>query len=200
MEDVPILKIRDEAGRTLDCYCEQLVPINQAEYALLTPVDTPVTLFTWEGEDEEPLLVEDEEEIEAVFPTAQAVLAERNLNLIWSAVTLTVEGETGSGEEEEGEDLFDLTEEQAVNGSAPTGEFDADEADDDEEDEEDDEGDEFQLLATFYHGETEYGLYIPLDAFFIVARMAGEEAQLLSEEELEAIAPALEAELEARMS
>jgi hypothetical protein len=200
MEDVPILKVRDEAGRTLDCYREQIIPIDEAEYALLTPVDTPVTLFTWEGDDEEPIMIEDEEEIEAVFPTAQAVLAERNLNLVWSAVTLTVEGETASTEEDDDDDLLDLADESsAVNGFEPIDELET-EDDEDDDDEDDDDGDEFQLLATFYHGETEYGLYIPLDAFFIVARMAGEEPQLLSPEEFEAIAPALEAELEARMS
>ncbi|MCP5990293.1 DUF3727 domain-containing protein, partial [Klebsiella pneumoniae] len=87
---------------------EHLVPIDGQEYALLMPVDTPGSLFAWDGEDEDepPRLVEDESEVEAVWPTASAVLQEQNLTLINSAVTLTVEGELPDLEDEDEESDF----------------------------------------------------------------------------------------------
>jgi hypothetical protein len=46
--------------------------------------------------------------------------------------------------------------------------------------------------------ELEYGLYIPLDPFFVVARINGSEARLVEGEEFERIQPRIEAEIEER--
>ena len=46
----------------------------------------------------------------------------------------------------------------------------------------------------------EYGLYIPLDPFFVVARMENDHALLVEGEEFERVQPRIEAELEERES
>ncbi len=43
--EVPTLLVKDGNGSTLHCFLEQLIPINGTDYGLLTPVDTPVSLF-----------------------------------------------------------------------------------------------------------------------------------------------------------
>ena len=46
----------------------------------------------------------------------------------------------------------------------------------------------------------EYGLYIPLDPFFVVARMHNGEAVLVEGEEFDRVQPRIEAELDDRES
>ena len=43
--DAQTLLLNDSNGNELFCYLEQLVSVEGQEYALLTPVDTPVSLF-----------------------------------------------------------------------------------------------------------------------------------------------------------
>ena len=170
--DAPTVTLTDEAGLTLTCYIEHSLEVDEQDYVLLLPLDSPVEIFAWQedsedGEEDEAILVEDDDEIEKIFNTAKAVLSEQNLVLKRSAVVLTVEG-----------DLPDLDEED---------EFSGVESDDDEGEEE-----ELQLLASFYHEEQEYAIYTPLDPFFILARMdANGKAHLLSPEELKKIEPML---------
>jgi len=52
--------------------------------------------------------------------------------------------------------------------------------------------------VSFLVDEVEYGLYIPLDPFFVVARINGAEARLVEGEEFERIQPRIEAEIEDR--
>lgn len=168
-EDVPTVTIADDAGRTLTCTIEHSLQVEDQEYVLLLPVDAPVEIFSWQDEDDEedPLPVEEDGEIDRIFPTAKVVLEEQNLVLKRTAVTLTVEG-----------DLPDLDEED---------DFLEDEAEEGDEYEE-----ELQLLARFYHEEQEYAVYTPLDPFFIFARLDEEgNPQLLSPEEFKKIEPML---------
>ena len=44
----------------------------------------------------------------------------------------------------------------------------------------------------------EYGLYIPLDPFFVVARMVDGQAELVEGEDFDRIQPRIEAEIEDR--
>jgi hypothetical protein len=170
--DAPTVTLTDEAGLTLTCYIEHSLEVDDQDYVLLLPIDSPVEVFAWQedGDDEdedEAILVEDDAEIEKIFNTAKAVLSEQNLVLKRSAVVLTVEG-----------DLPDLDEES---------EFDGIEGEAEEEEEE-----ELQLLASFYHEEQEYAIYTPLDPFFILARLDAEgKPHLLSPEELKKIEPML---------
>jgi hypothetical protein len=165
--DAPTVVLTDDTGRSLNCYIEHSIDIEGQDYVFLLPVDSPVEIFAWqeEGDEEEAIPVEDEAEIERIFPIARAVLQEQNLELKRTAVTLTVEG-----------DLPELNEEDLEV---------ADEADSGEQE-------ELQLLASFYDEEQEYAIYAPLDPFFILAKMdADGQPKLLSPEELSKIEPML---------
>lgn len=164
--------LTDEAGRSLKCYIEHSLEVEGSEYFLLLPVDSPVEIVAWDAEDDdeaEATLIEDEEEIDLIFSDAQAVLAEQNLTLKRTAYTLTVAGELPSVNEDE-----ILTIEI-------------------EDDQEDLEPDQFQLLASFYHEEQEYGIYTPLDPLlFFAQKSESGETELLSPEEFKKVQPLLE--------
>lgn len=168
--DVPTLVVRDSNGRQLLCFLEELIPLDGHDYALLTPVDTPVCLFRLGEDDDEPELIETLEATEPVLSVADVVLQEHDLTLVRSAITLTVSGELD--------------------------EPDPDELD--EEDAADEESETYELLVSFMAGEQEYGLYIPLDPFFVVARLNGTEAILVEGEEFDRVQGRIEAELEER--
>jgi hypothetical protein len=97
--------LTDEAGRSLSCYIERSLEVEGSEYLLLRPLDSPVEIVAWDEDDEEDeadaTLIEDEEEIDAIFSDAQAVLAEQNLTLKRTAYTLTVAGELPELDEDE---------------------------------------------------------------------------------------------------
>jgi hypothetical protein len=166
--DVPTVLVRDQKGRQLLCFLEQLIPLDGHDYVLLTPVDTPVCLFRLD-DDVDPELIDSVDASEPILSVADVVLQEHDLTLVRSAVTLTVSGEL---DEPEPEDLDD------------------EDADDDSE--------TYELLVSFLVNDQEYGLYIPLDPFFVVARMQGNEALLVEGEEFERVQPRIEAELEER--
>ena len=153
---------------SLLCFLEQLIPLDGHDYVLLTPVDTPVCLFRLE-DDEEPELIDTIDATEPILSVADVVLQEHDLTLVRSAVTLTVSGEL---DEPEPDEL------------------------DDEDD--DDDSETYELLVSFLADEQEYGLYIPLDPFFVVARMEGGGAVLVEGEEFERVQPRIEAELDER--
>ncbi len=171
-QEEEIVTLTDEKGRSLSCTIEYSIEIEEQDYVLLLPVDTPVEIFTWheeEGDDDDAaVFVEDDEEIDTIFDTAKVVLEEQNLKLQRTAVTLTVSGELPEFEDEE--DLIDT--------------------DDNHNGESDYE--ELMLLARFYHEEQEYAVYTPLDPFLLLARMKSNgEVELLSDEERERIEPLL---------
>ena len=126
------LILNDSNGNELFCYLEQIVKVEEKEYALLTPVDTPVSLFKI-NEKDEPELIEKIEKNEQVLKNADAVLQEHDLKLIRSAVTLTVSGELE-------EPIYDELEEDGI----------------------DEESETYELLVSFNLLEQEYGLYLSL--------------------------------------
>ncbi|MEG4938776.1 DUF3727 domain-containing protein [Microcoleus sp. F4-D5] len=161
--------LTDEVGRSLTCNIEYSMNLEGQEYALLLPIDSPVEIFTWQGDDtdEAAIPVEDETEIDKIFDTAKVVLQEQNLTLRRTAVTLTVVGE-----------LPEFPDEDLAS--------DADDPD------EDSEFEELMWLTSFYHEEQEYAIYTPLDPFFILARMNDDgKPELLSEEEFQRLEPML---------
>jgi hypothetical protein len=185
--DVPTLLVNDAQGRQLLCYLEQLVPLDGHDYALLTPVDTPVSLVRLpRSEDEEPEEILDWDVRTPILDVAEAVLQEHNLTLVRSAATLTVTGDFDD------DDLDDDEDDDA------DPEEDLEEEDDLADDEEG--GDLFESLLDrpFFVGEEQYDLFVPLDPFFVVARVEGNRATLVEGEEFERIQPRLEAELEER--
>ena len=168
--DVPTVLVRGSEGQDLLCFLEQLIPLDGQDYALLTPVDTPVSLFRLKDEgDPEPITTI--KSSEPILSVADVVLQEHELTLVRSAVTLTVSGELE--------------------------EPDPDELEDDDE-ELDDESETYELLVSFMVEGEEYGLYIPLDPFFVVARMVDGQAELVEGEDFDRIQPRIEAELDAR--
>jgi len=160
------LILNDLNGNELFCYLEQLVNIEGEEYALLTPVDTPVSLFKINDKDE-PELIEKIEKNEQILKNADAVLQEHDLRLIRSAVTLTVSGELE-------EPVYDELEEDHLEEDSET----------------------YELLVNFNVLEQEYGLYIPLDPFFIVGKLKDKGATLIEDEQFDRIQPLIESELE----
>ena len=160
------LILNDSNGNELFCYLEQIVNVEEKEYALLTPVDTPVSLFKI-NENDEPELIEKIEKNEQVLKNADAVLQEHDLKLIRSAVTLTVSGELE-------EPIYDELEEDGI----------------------DEESETYELLVSFNLFEQEYGLYIPLDPFFIVGKLFDQGALLIEDDEFDKVQPLIESELE----
>ena len=160
------LILNDSSGNELFCYLEKLVIIQEEEYALLTPVDTPVSLFKI-NETDEPELIEKIDKNEQILKNAEAVLQEHDLKLIRSAVTLTVSGELE-------EPIYDELEEDYI----------------------DDDSESYELLVNFNLFDQEYGLYIPLDPFFIVGKLKDKGASLIEDDEFDKIQPLIESELE----
>lgn len=166
--EVPTIQIRDSNGNQLLCFLEQIVPIDDVEYVLLTPVDTPVCLFRL-SENNDPELIKTIDKSEPILEVADVVLQEYDLKLIRSAVTLTITGEL---EEPEPEEL--------------------------EEKDFDEESELYELLVNFKVKNEEYGLYIPLDPFFVVGKVINGNTFVLEGEEFDNIQPKIEIELEKR--
>ena len=167
-DEVPTLLVKDSQGSDLLCFLEQVVPLEGNEYALLTPVDTHVSLFQL-IDDQDPKLIETIEKNEPILEVADVVLQEHDLRLVRSAITLTVSGELDEPEPEE-------IEEEDI----------------------DDESETYELLVNFRVDNNEYGLYIPLDPFFIVGKLEDGEVKLVEGEEFDKIQSGIEAELEER--
>ena len=167
-DEVPTLLVKDSQGSDLLCFLEQVVPLEGNEYALLTPVDTPVSLFQL-IDDQDPKLIETIEKNEPILEVADVVLQEHDLRLVRSAITLTVSGELDEPEPEE-------IEEEDI----------------------DDESETYELLVNFRVDDNEYGLYIPLDPFFIVGKLENGEVKLVEGEEFEKIQSGIESELEGK--
>lgn len=152
LDDVEKVTLKDEYGRSLECYIENSLETDDILYLLLMPVDIPVVILAWDDEDSEEdisdaFLIEDSEEIEKIFSDAKAVLAEQNLILKYTAYTLTVSGELPPLEEDN-----ILTLEIDLEGQ-PTS-----------------EPEELQYLASFYSEEQKYSIYTPLDPLLFLAK------------------------------
>lgn len=168
------ITLTDDTGRTLECYVEHSLSVDGQEYVLLLPVDSPIEIFAWQGdeEEEEAVLVDDDAVINQIFATAQAVLAEQNLIVKNTAYALTVAGDLPAVEESE---LFTL---------------------EIEDEEADLEPEQLQLLASFYDTDQEYAVYTPLDPLLFFARISTTgQPELLSPEEFKKVQPLLEEQL-----
>ena len=164
--EVQTLILNDSSGNEIFCYLEQLVNINGEEFALLTPVDTPVSLIKINKNDEHEL-IDKLDKNEQILKNADAVLQEHDLKLVRSAVTLTVSGELE-------EPIYDELEEEHL----------------------DDDSETYELLVNFNVLDEEYGLYIPLDPFFIVGKLNDKGALLIEDDEFDKIQPLIESEIE----
>ena len=170
-----IIQIKDEQGRTISCYVERSIEIDGEEYALLLPVDTPIEIFAWDDEEDgdEALIDLEDDELNRVFLTARAVLAEQDMTLSQTALTLTATGEVPVAAEDDIVTL-DLSDEEG----------------------EELESEDFQLLASFFHDEQEYAIYTPLSPLLIFVRLNQDGTPVLIDpEEFNLIRPRLEDQL-----
>lgn len=176
--DMPTVALTDDAGRELPCYVERNLEIDGETYLLLMPIHAPIELFAWQDDEtgEEEFLVDiEDDEVEEVFETAKAVLAELDLRLYRTALTLTAAG-----------DLPDVEEDKVIS------------LDVEGEDEGKEESDleQFQELATFYYRDQEYIACSPIDPLLFFARL--DEAgtpRLLSPTEFQRVRSQLEDQL-----
>ena len=154
-EDIDRVTLSDEKGSTLDCYIENAVEGNDGTYLLLMPVDVPVVILSWDGEEEDSsdgyeisnaVLLEDPTEIEEIFADAKAVLADLDLTLKLTAFTVTLTGELPPIEDD----------------GVLTLEVDSDEPSIDSE--------ELQFLKDFYHNKHKYSIYTPLSPLLFLAK------------------------------
>ena len=169
----PTVTLADEANRQLACSIERTLNVEGREYLLLMPLNVPIQIFVWEGDDEEAVLMDvEDEDIPPLFSTARAVLAELDLMLEHSAHTLTASGELPDPSDE---DCFSL------------------------EVEEEDETtgvEEFQMLASFFHEDRQYTLCTPLEPLlFFAERLASGTSVLVTPEEFQQIQSQLEDQL-----
>ncbi len=170
-DDAELVILTDELGRELPCYVERELELDGETYFLLLPENAPIEIFAWDEDDDitELVSVEEEEEIDAIFADAHAVLSEQNLTLKRTAFTLSAVGELPP---------LDPTEVVTI-----------------ELDEEDDtlEPEEFQILARFYNKEQEYAICTPVDPLLFFGKADEKGAiSLLSEQEAEQLQPMLE--------
>jgi hypothetical protein len=182
-EQPPTVEVFDAEGRSLVCYVEHSLEIDEREYLLLLPVDSPIEIFAWMSDDESTADEDEDEEMEnlidlteadidQIFSTAKAVLAEQDLLLQRTAHTLSVKGELPEADEE---NIITL---------------------DLEEDEDEMGMEQFQRLAYFYHNDQEYEICTPLDPLLFFARYDDEgQIHLLAPEEFKGLRSQLEAQL-----
>ncbi|MGY6529338.1 MAG: DUF3727 domain-containing protein [Cyanobacterium sp.] len=149
-DDKEIVIINDEEGRFLECYVENEINYQGNKYLLLMPVDSTIVILTDDVVDEddpdytETVIVEDDDEIDAIFDDAKAVLGELNLSLKRSGISLTASGDLPP---EEDDNMISL--------------------------ELDDEGEgleveELQFLASFYSLEQRYDICTPLAPILLI--------------------------------
>ena len=176
-EASPIVTLVDEEKRTLACYVEKTMDVDGMEFLLLLPVDLPIEIFVWqslgEGEEDGEMMVDvEDDDLDELFPSARAVLAELDLRLERSAHTLTAAGDLPEAEDE---DCFAL--EINEEGAEPMTE-------------------DFQMLANFFHNDAQYTLCTPLDPLlFFARREADGSVTLVDPEDFQAMRSQLEDQL-----
>lgn len=174
--DESAVVLTDDAGRFLPCQVEQSFHLNEREYLLLLPLDAPIEIFVWqqEGDDDEVLMDIEDEEIDQVFLTAKAVLAEQNLTLQRTAITLTASGDVPEADPENSLTLE--LDEMDETGNPMT--------------------EDFQILATCFFNDDEYTLCTPLDPLLIFAyRTDTGGLEVVTPEEFQTIRGGLEEKL-----
>lgn len=178
--EYPVVTLTDEEGRKLPCYVEKTLDVDGVDFLLLLPVDLPIEVFVWQAADEdesangdEEVLVDvEDEDIDALFPSARAVLAELDLILERSAHTLTAVGDLPEADDE---DCFSL--EISEEDSEPMTE-------------------DFQMLANFFHNDAQYTLCTPLEPLlFFATRQNDGSVELVDPDDFQKMRSQLEDKL-----
>ena len=132
----------------------------------MTPVDTPVALVKIGEGGEEDRLIENWLEHKRVVRLLGDELDKVGLHLFHSAVVMTVQGDWARLSQEEPKI------------DPENDEFDVDA---------DDDADLYEMLIQIRDGDAIYGLYIPLDPFFFVAKRDGRRWVVANQEEAESL-------------
>lgn len=148
-DDTEIVTIFDDEGRSLDCYIENEIEYDGRIYVLLMPIDLAIVILTEEidSDDEqysETIMVEESQEIDAIFDDAKAVLGELNLYLKRTGFILTASGELPPLEEN---NIISLEIEEHTSEIEP---------------------EELQFLASFYSQEQKYNICTPLSPILFI--------------------------------
>ncbi|BAQ64376.1 DUF3727 domain-containing protein [Geminocystis sp. NIES-3709] len=148
-DDTEIVTIYDEEGRSLSCYVENEIEYDGKAYVLLMPIDLAIVILTEEISDDdeeygETVMVDDSDEVEAIFDDAKAVLGELNLYLKRTGFILTASGELPPLEEN---NIISLEIEEHASEIEP---------------------EELQFLASFYSFEQKYNICTPLTPILFV--------------------------------
>lgn len=182
-----------ETARTLGCVVEHEVDVGGVAYLVCAPKDDVVSFAT--EQDDVLVCIEDEEQQEALFATARAVMAEQRVKLKHSAFVLTMDEtdamilERSGLREDDDEDDEDDDDDEEEYGQA--GDVDS---------EEDGDGEDVEVVGEFCHDGRYYLVVRPDNPVLLVARRTGEtDADLVvpDDDELDRITPAIEAHLEA---
>ena len=193
-DDTPTVTLTDPTepnDRTLDCYVDEVVTVDDQEYMVLMPVNQPVVFAHFVQRDGESLLaaVEEPAEVERLFRDAFIALADRDVILNRSAVVMTVEGDLfGEAEDEDEEEEEQLDVRADADGEAVLGGDSAEE--------------EVEVLATFMdeHANTYY-VCMPLEPVVLIGKRVGEDPQhvvLPNEAERARVGPLIEEVLRKR--
>jgi hypothetical protein len=152
-DDLEVITLYDEEGRSLDCFIENAIIHKGKTYLLLMPIDATIVILTEDNEADdnysETFLLENSYDLDEVFDDAKAVLGELNLYLKRSAFTLTAHGELPLLDE----------------GNIISLELDDDNRELSIE--------ELQFLVSFYHEEQKYNICTPLTPILFVAQQKG---------------------------
>lgn len=160
----------DAAGRMLHCFLEESIPIQDQDYGILSPVDTPAHLCRWPADPAaDPELIADPHQHPQVLDALDMALQEQQLCLVRSAGVLTV-----AGDPEGVEASMDATDPPQPDGAT------------------DDDPDTYVLLASVCHGGREFGLYGSPDPCFLLARLGQGSAELLAPDMLAQLQPLVE--------
>ncbi|MXW40427.1 MAG: DUF3727 domain-containing protein [Synechococcus sp. SB0668_bin_15] len=181
----------DAAGRTLHCVVEQSLRIQDQDYGILSPVDTPAYLCRWPDDAAaEPELIADPHQYPQVLDELDMVLRSEDLFLVRSAGLLTVAGELEYQPVDVGPDGWELPMDinDLLNRDGDTG----DDAEEDDDMEEENALDTCVVLASTCHEGVDFDLYGSLEPCFLVARLGQGTAKLLEPDVLARLQPLIE--------
>ncbi|GJQ14041.1 hypothetical protein GpartN1_g5832.t1 [Galdieria partita] len=171
-EDVepPVVTLLDsKLNRSLSCYVEHEFDHEGTRFVVLSPCSQPVFFASYQRDqtgDWELTPLEDEEEVERLFPSAFETLAEQDILLNRSAVTLTIDGDLESLEKDS-EVEIEAEEDVRLVGTFMDG-----------------------------RTEHEYYIFANMDPFLILGKKSGDNVILLGNGEFDKVAPIAERKME----
>lgn len=115
-DEPPEVVVRDtETDKTIECYVDQEINVDGKTYSLVYPCDRPVVIayVDKEGEDEELVPLPDDD-LDKIFPAAYKACAAEDVELVNSAVVLTLQGDLPDEDEDEDVDYGDVEDDQEL--------------------------------------------------------------------------------------